>query len=157
VTDAVCDRAVEVQRALAARGEHRGASIPDSLIAACAEAQGVAVLHYETDYDLIASVTGQPTQWVVCRAEVSRRTAVRGRLGARAVYVSYMSAGRDELVRLARELPESEVPRAVSELRSCLHRVAESPWPPAWFGAAPGRRRDTSERVDELLAEGFGE
>jgi predicted nucleic acid-binding protein len=70
VTDAVCDRAAEVQRALAARSEHRGASIPDLLTAACAEAQGVAVLHYDTDYDLIASVTGQPAQWVVPRGSV---------------------------------------------------------------------------------------
>jgi predicted nucleic acid-binding protein len=70
VTDAVCDHAVEVQRALAARSEHRGAPIPDLLIAACAEAQGVAVLHYDADYDLIASVTGQPTQWVVPRGSV---------------------------------------------------------------------------------------
>jgi hypothetical protein len=68
-----------------------------------------------------------------------------------------MSAERDELVRLAREVPEEEVPRALSELRWHLRPAKDRPWPPPWFGAAPGRRRDTSERIDELLAEGFGE
>jgi hypothetical protein len=68
-----------------------------------------------------------------------------------------MSAERDELVRLAYEVPESAVPHAVSELRSHLRPVKDRTWPPAWFGAAPGRRSDTSERIDELLAEDFGE
>lgn len=37
----------------AARSHHRGASIPDRLIAACADAQRITVLHYDADYDLI--------------------------------------------------------------------------------------------------------
>jgi predicted nucleic acid-binding protein len=39
----------------------------DLLIAATAERHGVTVLHYDADYDLIAEVTGQLTQWVVPR------------------------------------------------------------------------------------------
>jgi predicted nucleic acid-binding protein len=64
------DRAVEVQAALAVRGEHRGASLPDLIIAATAERARVAVLHYDADYDLIASVTGQPVEWVVPRGSL---------------------------------------------------------------------------------------
>ncbi len=57
-------RALQVQRLLAQRSQ-RGRKIPDLLIAAAAEELGVAVLHYDADFDLIASVTGQRCQWVV--------------------------------------------------------------------------------------------
>lgn len=66
----VLDRAVDVQTALAERGEHRGASLPDLIIAAIAERAGVVVMHYDADYDLIASVTGQPVDWVVPRGSL---------------------------------------------------------------------------------------
>lgn len=65
------DRAVEVQAALAAGGEHRGASLPDLVIAAAAERAQVTVLHYDADFDLIASVTGQPVEWVAPRGTLS--------------------------------------------------------------------------------------
>lgn len=70
IDQVVCDRAVEVQAALAARGQHRAASLPDLLIAACAEHHGVSVLHYDGDFDLIAEVTGQQVTWVVPRGSV---------------------------------------------------------------------------------------
>lgn len=57
-------RALQVQRLLAQRSQ-RGRKIPDLLIAAAAEELGIAVLHYDADFDLIASVTGQICQWVV--------------------------------------------------------------------------------------------
>jgi len=57
-------RALQVQRILAQRSQ-RGRKIPDLLIAAAAEELDVAVLHYDADFDLIASVTGQRGQWVV--------------------------------------------------------------------------------------------
>jgi predicted nucleic acid-binding protein len=57
-------RALQVQRLLAQRSQ-RGRKIPDLLIAAVGEEQGLAVLHYDADFDLIAAVTGQPCQWVV--------------------------------------------------------------------------------------------
>ena len=57
-------RALQVQRMLAQRSQ-RGRKIPDLLIAAAAEDLGVTVLHYDADFDLIASVTGQSCQWVV--------------------------------------------------------------------------------------------
>jgi predicted nucleic acid-binding protein len=57
-------RALQVQRMLADRSQ-RGRKIPDLLVAAAAEELDIAVLHYDADFDLIASVTGQPCQWVV--------------------------------------------------------------------------------------------
>ena len=57
-------RALQVQRLLAQRSQ-RGRKIPDLLIAAAAEELDVAVLHYDVDFDAIASVTGQQCQWVV--------------------------------------------------------------------------------------------
>jgi len=64
---AVFDRALEVQGALVERGQHRAVSLADLLIAAAAETAGIPVVHYDADFDLIASVTGQPTRWVVPR------------------------------------------------------------------------------------------
>lgn len=57
-------RALQVQRLLAQRSQ-RGRKIPDLLIAATGEEHGLTVLHYDTDFDLISAVTGQPCQWVV--------------------------------------------------------------------------------------------
>jgi predicted nucleic acid-binding protein len=57
-------RAANVQRSLAAAGL-RGRSVPDLIIAACAEDHRLTVLHYDADFDHIASVTGQRTEWVV--------------------------------------------------------------------------------------------
>lgn len=57
-------RARQVQRSLAAAGNRRR-KIPDLLVAAAAEELGYGVLHYDSDFDLIASVTGQSVRWVV--------------------------------------------------------------------------------------------
>jgi len=65
VTDNAVDRALEVQSLLAARSQHRSVPLPDLLIAACAEAAGLTVLHYDADYERIAGLTRQPVQWVV--------------------------------------------------------------------------------------------
>lgn len=67
--DTVFDRAIEVQGLLARHGRHR-LPIPDLIIAAAAEASGLVVLHYDTDFDRIAAVTGQLTEWVVPRGSV---------------------------------------------------------------------------------------
>lgn len=63
-TEQHVERALQVQRALAAQSQ-RGRKIVDLLIAAAAEEHGLTVLHYDADFDLIAAVTGQPVQWVV--------------------------------------------------------------------------------------------
>ncbi len=62
LTPAMEDRAVEVQRLLAHRGQHRAPSIPDLLIAATAELTGRTVLHLDKDFDLIAALTLQPVE-----------------------------------------------------------------------------------------------
>ncbi|MFD8722608.1 PIN domain nuclease [Streptomyces sp. NPDC059629] len=58
-------RALEVQRDALNAGFHRALSLPDLLIAATAELNRLTVLHYDGDFDMIASLTGQPTEWVV--------------------------------------------------------------------------------------------
>jgi predicted nucleic acid-binding protein len=62
LTPAIEDRAVQVQAALADRGQHRALSIPDLIIAATAELAGLTVLHLDKDFELIAEVTGQPAE-----------------------------------------------------------------------------------------------
>ena len=68
---ATFDRALEVQAALAETGRHRAASMTDLLVAAAAEANDLAVIHYDADFDLIAEVTGQRAEWVVPRGWVA--------------------------------------------------------------------------------------
>jgi predicted nucleic acid-binding protein len=65
--DADFRRAIDVQAALAAAGQHRAISLVDALVAAVAEAHELAVLHYDADFELISGVTGQPHQWIVAR------------------------------------------------------------------------------------------
>lgn len=69
MTQAVASRAIDVQHMLARRGQHR-VPVPDLLIAATAEINSVAVIHYDSDYDLIADVTGQPAEWVAPRSSL---------------------------------------------------------------------------------------
>lgn len=59
-------RARVVQRRLAEKHQ-RGRKLPDLLIAAAAEEYGLTILHYDADFDRIARITGQPTQWIVPR------------------------------------------------------------------------------------------
>ncbi len=66
VTAEAMDRAMDVQRLLAKKGQHR-LPLPDLMIAATAEVHDATVLHYDHDYDLIAAITGQPTKWIVKR------------------------------------------------------------------------------------------
>lgn len=67
MTDADHRRALEVQGALAARSQHRALSLVDGLVAAAAEARGLIVLHYDSDFELVAEITGQAQEWVVLR------------------------------------------------------------------------------------------
>ena len=69
ITAAVTGRAVEVQHELARKGRHR-LPLPDLLIAAVAELNDLAVLHYDADFDRIAAITNQPTEWVVPRGSL---------------------------------------------------------------------------------------
>jgi predicted nucleic acid-binding protein len=64
LTPAIEDRAIEVQLLLADRGQHRAPAIPDLLVAATAELAGLVVLHDDKGFELIAALTGQPTERV---------------------------------------------------------------------------------------------
>src|SRR3954452_21348134 len=46
-------RVQEVQRAMAAASQHRSVKIPDLIISAVAEREGLTVLHYDQDFDAI--------------------------------------------------------------------------------------------------------
>jgi predicted nucleic acid-binding protein len=62
VTPATERRAVVVQAQLASAGQHRAPSVADLLIAATAEQTGLTLLHLDKDFELIADLTGQPTE-----------------------------------------------------------------------------------------------
>jgi hypothetical protein len=40
------------------------------MVAAIADVEGLTVLHYDDDFDIIAVITGQPTEWVVAPGTV---------------------------------------------------------------------------------------
>jgi predicted nucleic acid-binding protein len=65
------DRARDVQAELARTGRTRAVGIPDLLLAATAERHRVTLLHYDRDFDVIAGVTEQPTEWIVPPGSVS--------------------------------------------------------------------------------------
>ena len=69
LAEATFQRAIEVQGLLAMRGQHR-VPMPELIIAAAAERAGMVLLHYDADFDRIASVTGQAMEWVVVRGSV---------------------------------------------------------------------------------------
>lgn len=71
MSQSTLDRATAIQDQLAALGQHRGTKLGDLLIAAAAEANDLTVLHYDSDFDTIARVTGQPVEWVVAAGSVS--------------------------------------------------------------------------------------
>lgn len=70
MSDGDFQRAADVIAELSRTGRHRAASLPDLLIAATAERAALVVLHYDIDYDVIASVTGQPVEWVAPRGSL---------------------------------------------------------------------------------------
>lgn len=69
-TDRDWQRAFDVQADLWRTGRVRAVGFPDLLIAAIAEREGVTILHYDSDFDMVAEVNGQPTRWVVPRGSV---------------------------------------------------------------------------------------
>jgi len=60
-------RARAVQAMLARLSQHRAAGIVDLLTAAIAEHYQAVVLHYNSDFEHIAVVSGQQTAWVAPR------------------------------------------------------------------------------------------
>src|SRR5665213_3270258 len=64
VTEADHRRALDIQASLASISAHRALSLVDGLVAAIAEARDLIVLHYDADFELIASVIDGAQQWV---------------------------------------------------------------------------------------------
>jgi predicted nucleic acid-binding protein len=64
------NRALEVHREMAVRSQHRHLRLPDLVIAAAAELNGVTVLHYDADFDRIAEITGQDMEWVAAKGSL---------------------------------------------------------------------------------------
>jgi predicted nucleic acid-binding protein len=72
ITPEIFQRARSNQSALAHTGglHHRSVTIADLVIAATAESLELTVLHYDEDYDRIAAITGQPTDWIAPRGSL---------------------------------------------------------------------------------------
>jgi predicted nucleic acid-binding protein len=64
MTPEVLAKAIDLQHELARRGQHR-VPIPDLIISASALLSGLVVLHYDADFERIASAGGAPHEWVV--------------------------------------------------------------------------------------------
>jgi len=58
-------RAREIQLLLAPEGEHRRVPPADLLLAAAAEAARVPLVHYDRDYERVATVTDLQHRWMV--------------------------------------------------------------------------------------------
>jgi predicted nucleic acid-binding protein len=71
VNERVIDRALEVQGLMVNAGTHRAPSPADLILAACAELNGLIVLHYDKDFDLISAVTAQPVEWLAPPGQIS--------------------------------------------------------------------------------------
>ena len=69
ITPQVMSAAIELQHALARRGQHR-VPIPDLIISAAAQAAGLVVLHYDGDFERIAAAGGAGHEWVVPRGSI---------------------------------------------------------------------------------------
>lgn len=74
IDQSVCTRAQQVMIALGDKDQmgHRSVRINDLLIAACAESAGLVVLHYDSDFDRITQITGQPTEWIARKGSLKR-------------------------------------------------------------------------------------
>ncbi len=67
--DEIALRARGVQALMATQSQHRAAGVMD-LLTAAAEHYGASVLHYDADFDHIATVTGQPVDWITPKGSV---------------------------------------------------------------------------------------
>jgi predicted nucleic acid-binding protein len=64
MTDGAYERADEVQQQLTETGQHRSARPVDLAIAATAQRQRLILLCDDRDFEIVASVTGQPVRLV---------------------------------------------------------------------------------------------
>jgi predicted nucleic acid-binding protein len=69
ITLEVMSTAVDLQHALARRGQHR-VPIPDLIISAAALRANLVVLHYDADFERLASSGGALHEWIVPQGSV---------------------------------------------------------------------------------------
>jgi hypothetical protein len=69
ITPSVMRTAIELQHELARSGHHR-VPIPDLVISAAAHEARLVVLHYDADFERIATAGGAPHEWVVPRGSL---------------------------------------------------------------------------------------
>ena len=69
ITPDVMERAIKLQHELARRSQHR-VPIPDLVISAAAQAAGLVVLHYDADFERIATAGGADHEWVVPKGSI---------------------------------------------------------------------------------------
>jgi predicted nucleic acid-binding protein len=69
ITPEVMETAIDLQHALARRGQHR-VPLPDLMISAAARHAGLVVLHYDADFARIQEVGGADHDWVVPQGTV---------------------------------------------------------------------------------------
>jgi len=77
---------------------------------------------------------------------------------ARPVYTGWVTA-KEQLQRLVAEMGEEQASRALGLIKPLLQDKpdnGQTPRLPEFVGSGDSGRSDLSERVDELLAEGFG-
>ena len=72
IDDATWHAAFDVFGLLAERGgmHQRQVGLNDVLIAVAAQRSEVPILHYDQHFDVIAEVTGQPTEWIAPRGSL---------------------------------------------------------------------------------------
>lgn len=66
VTAAVDDEAIQLMARMAQKGQHR-MPLPDVMIAATASVHHATILHYDRDFERIATLTGLPHEWIISR------------------------------------------------------------------------------------------
>lgn len=64
----------DTMAALAQRGQHR-TPVLGLMLAAIAQTHSAVVLHYDSDYERIAAITGQVHEWIVPRGAGHGKTA----------------------------------------------------------------------------------
>lgn len=69
ITPEVMSTAIDLQHALAQRGQHR-VPIPGLVISAAAKHSGLIVLHYDADFARIEEVGGATQEWVVRQGSI---------------------------------------------------------------------------------------
>jgi predicted nucleic acid-binding protein len=69
ITPEVMETAIDLQHALATRGQHR-IPIPDLVISAAARHANLIVLHYDENFARLHDVGGAPHEWVAPRGSL---------------------------------------------------------------------------------------